>query len=57
MELIVNELENANIQDVEFAKNIISIYDKEPDDILKKFFEVQKKPLENEFSRDFLYQV
>jgi len=23
----------------------------------KKFFEVQKKPLENEFSRDFLYQV
>jgi hypothetical protein len=27
------------------------------DYFFKKFFEVQKKPLENEFSRDFLYQV
>lgn len=37
MNLIVDELENANIQDVETAKNIISTYDKEPYDVLKNF--------------------
>lgn len=36
MNLIVDELENANIHNVEIAKNIISMYDKEPYDVLKK---------------------
>lgn len=51
MNLIVNELENANIQDVEIAKNIISTYDKEPDDVLKKLLKLLK---ECQYNNDIL---